>query len=153
MSSPIYAANSFIIRANENGVNMSHLKIQKLLYILYARFLAESGNPLFSNRFVAWRYGPVITDLYDVFNKYGRNTIKAPHPDLNSETKYFVLNGIFGKCFEEVWNKYAWQSGWDLVNKTHQDDSAWSKAKVCNNGILGGFLKDEDIREDGRRWF
>jgi uncharacterized phage-associated protein len=82
MSSPIYAANNFIVQASECGVNMSHLKLQKLLYILYAGFLARSGNPLFSNRFVAWKYGPVITDLYDAFSSYGRGPIRYPHPDL-----------------------------------------------------------------------
>jgi hypothetical protein len=37
MSSPIYAANSFIISANERGLTVNHLKTQKLVYDLGAR--------------------------------------------------------------------------------------------------------------------
>jgi uncharacterized phage-associated protein len=64
-----------------------------------------------------------------------------------------VLAGVFGECFEEVWNKYAWKTGWDLVEKTHESDSAWNEAIKRDGGKLGGFLDDEKIKRDGERWF
>jgi uncharacterized phage-associated protein len=153
MSSAIHAANNFIIRANKCAVKMSHLKLQKLLYILYARLLAKTDVSLFANRFEAWEHGPVITDLYNVFSKYGKEPIKEPHPDATGEIRFFVLSGAFGKCFEAVWDKYAWRLGRDLVAKVCEKDSAWDKTVKRDSGALGGFLLDEDIKKDRKSLF
>ena len=153
MVAPIYASNNFIWRAMECGVNMTHLKLQKLLYILYARYLYKADTALFSDRFEAWRYGPVLTDIYDVFKREGASPLTAMRPDPNGEILIVVEDGVFGKCFGEVWNNYAILGAAELVNKTHEPNSAWTHAVIRNEYRLGGFLEDFDIRRDGEVWF
>jgi uncharacterized phage-associated protein len=153
MSNPIHAANNFIIRANECGETISHLKLQKLVYILYARVLAKTGSALFSNRFEAWPRGPALTDLYGMFRDCGGSSIGEPRKDLQNEIRYFLVNGAFGECFEEVWGGYARLSGRHLADMTREKDSAWSKTTEKNGGLLGGFPDDGDIKRDGMNWF
>jgi len=105
MVSPLYAANNIIIRERDTSTTLSHLKLQKLLYMLYACFLAKFNASLFSARFVAWPYGPVLTDIYDILKKYGSKNIT----DLcrNSEGKIMIVveEGSFKECFEELWTR------------------------------------------------
>ena len=153
MVAPIYASNNFILRAEERDVNMTHLKLQKLLYILYARHIYKTGEALFSDRFQAWKYGPVLTEIYDIFKREGPDPLTALRPDPNGEIFIVVEDGKFGECFNEVWDKFANVSAADLVSLTHEPDSAWRKAVINNDYRLGGFLNDSDIRRDGGAWF
>jgi len=152
MTSPLYAANNFIDKANVNGVNLTHLKLQKLLYILYARFLAVTEAPLFPDRFEAWQLGPVLREVYDIFNIHKAEPIIELRPNANGKVCVIRESGDFGKCFDEVWAKYGRESAHDLVETTHQKDSAWSKT-VARDGGIGGFLDDADIAKDGAMWF
>ena len=153
MVSPIYAANNLIIRAKDTGTPMSHLKLQKMIYMLYARFLAKYESSLFSNRFVAWQYGPVLTEIYDAFKKYGSSNIEDPRKNVDGRIMIVAEEGQFKGCFDDLWAKYGGYSGSALVKITHEEGSAWRKAVLRDNKLYGGFLEDGHIREDGNRWF
>jgi len=153
MTSPLYAANNLIIRAKDSGISMSHLKLQKLLYMLYACFYAKYGVCLFSERFEAWPYGPVLTQTYEVFKHYGSKNIGEPCKNLSGRVMIVTEEGCFKECFDDVWSKFGNHSGSALVSITHSKDSAWYKAWMRDNGLYRGFLEDVHIREDGKRWF
>jgi uncharacterized phage-associated protein len=140
------------MRAKESHVELSPLKLQKLLYILYARCLAEIGAPLFDNPFEAWKYGPVVTDIYEIFKK-ASSSVREPMPDKEGSYRAYSLSGAFGRCFDEVWGKYGHCSAGDLVELTHRPDSAWTKTYNKCDKLYGGYLSDDDIRIDGDSWF
>jgi len=156
MISPLYAANNMIMKANELGINLTNLKLQKLLYILYAKYYVDTDGSLFPDRFEAWQYGPVLTEVYDIFKLEGPNPIVDLRPDANGRILIVSEAGAFGKSFKYVWDNYASKSAAYLVGLTHGDYSpnyvtAWRKA-VDSKG-LGSFIDDENIREDGEVWF
>ena len=153
MVSPLYAANNMIIRARDTDMPMTHLKLQKMLYMLYARFLAVCDASLFADRFAAWQYGPVLTEVYDAFKRYGSKNINEPCKNGDSLVMIVVEEGCFKDCFDDVWGKYGGYSGSELVRMTHEKDSAWYRAVMRDNKLYGGFLEDGHIREDGIRWF
>ena len=153
MVSPLYAANNIIIRAKNEEVQLSHLKLQKLLYMLYAHFLAKYDASLFSNRFEAWQYGPVLTEIYDTFKKYGSRNITELCKNNDSQIMIVAEEGCFKDSFDEMWRMYGGYSGSALVSKTHEKDSAWYKAVLRDKMLYGGFLDDEHIKSDGNRWF
>ena len=153
MVSPIYVSNNLIRKAATEKVNLTHLKLQKLLYITYARYLYIAKNALFSNRFEAWKHGPVLTEIYDIFKIYGSKTLDIMHPDANGEVKTIVENGNFGRCIMEVWSGFGKSSAAVLVDKTHEINSAWYNAVKSKNNKLGGFLDDAHIIKDGEKWF
>ena len=139
-------------------MNLTNLKLQKLLYILYAKYFVITSSALFANRFEAWQYGPVLSDIYEVFKSEGSNPIREYRPDANGKVLVVSEIGDFGECFNFIWLKYAHKSAAYLVDLTHgkventaNRETAWKKA-VNKNG-LGAFLDDYEIKGDGEMWF
>ncbi|MGL5014810.1 MAG: Panacea domain-containing protein [Bacteroidales bacterium] len=50
--------------------NISHLKLQKLLYYCQAWHLTAFGTPLFDDEIQAWAHGPAIRSVFDRFRGY-----------------------------------------------------------------------------------
>jgi uncharacterized phage-associated protein len=143
MISVIGLANTIIQLGNQEKIDITPMKLQKLLYFIYKRYLKYSGNPLFSNRFEAWKYGPVVRCVYDEFKQFGANPItkyaknsegKAPAVKMNKNAKFI----------REVWDKYKYYDGIELSTITHQKGTAWDKA--VKNGTY--ILEDKDIKNE-----
>jgi uncharacterized phage-associated protein len=160
MISPLYAANSMIWRASNQGVSLTNLKLQKLLYIFYAKYLYDAKNPLFPDRFEAWKYGPVLTAVYDIFKKEEANPIVGLRPDANGQMLIISETSRFYPSLNFVWNNYAQKSASYLVGLTHgiyenkdpEYKTAWRRA-IGDNECYGAFIKDDDILKDGEMWF
>ncbi len=67
-------ADYFITLANEETIGegnasekITHLKLQKILYFAQSAFLSIQKGPLFDEKIEAWKYGPVIPDIYKIF--------------------------------------------------------------------------------------
>lgn len=60
-------ADTMIFLAREHGIEITNLKLQKLLYYAQAWSLAFYEKPLFSEEFEAWMHGPVVPALYHRF--------------------------------------------------------------------------------------
>lgn len=150
-----HVANTILFRAKSEGVAVSPMKLQKLVYFLYAEYLYDEQDHLFAERFEAWKYGPVLDDVYQAFKEYGANRIKKYMPDANGLLQIIDTDSDiqFKLCFDKVWYTYAAKTGIELSKMTHQSLSAWYAA-VSNRQT---FLRDQDIiaemeqRHNGRR--
>ena len=151
MTSPVCVANTLILRARQHGSSLTHLKLQKLIYILYARYLAIAGEAMFPERFEAWEHGPVLSGIYQVFKDYGAEPIDGPVAGADGAVWVLVEDGEFGEALDQTWAAFGPLDPERLVELTHEEDSAWSHAK--NEHGLGGFLGDMHIKQDGVRWF
>ena len=119
---------------------MTHLKLQKILYIAYERFYRKTGNLLYSNKILAFDYGPVTRE---VFNKYyrTRNVLKDEEDDESliqikdkaiSPTVAKVMlseNGLVAMdIIKKVVSEYSDMNAWGLVDLTHRKGYAWDRA-------------------------
>ena len=147
MITPVIVANNFIMRALNEGIPLSPMKLQKLIYFLYRDYLQETGEKLFYEPFEAWQYGPVVASVYDEFKGFGARTITRFARDSLGDVYTATEDGEFGKCLERVWEEYKNFSGWNLSLLTHQADTAWRKAIETNSRNL----TDEDIRNEQRQ--
>lgn len=117
-------ADDILKIAKEKGKSLTPMQLVKLSYIAHGWSLALLDRPLFHNRIEAWKYGPVIPDLYRATKSYGRNPI--PHsaikdsgtPSVMPETHAFL---------EDVFNKYGDLSGPTLSYLTHQSGTPWDQ--------------------------
>ena len=75
MYNAIEVACYIINYCNDKGIEISNLKLQKILYYVQAASLVEIGKKCFSDPIIAWQYGPVITTVYHRFNLYGGDSI------------------------------------------------------------------------------
>ncbi|GAA0414958.1 hypothetical protein GCM10008934_02280 [Virgibacillus salarius] len=127
-------------------ISCTHLKLQKLLFFFYEEYIASYKTKPFPEKFLAWDYGPVIREVYDVYKSYGRNKIE--HSEDNSTPiikeepfklsvySRFKKTPVYGKVLEALdgtLNKYGDKKATELVELTHQKNEAWDQ--VFQDGL------------------
>jgi uncharacterized phage-associated protein len=121
-------ADYITLKLEEGGEELSHLKLQKLLYYVQAWHLAFTNAPLFNAKFQAWIHGPVSRAIYDRF---------APSKSLYGSINRFDLSAGFdpGSLPEEakshidnVLEVYAKYSGTQLEEISHREEP-WISAR------------------------
>lgn len=116
-------ANYFLQKGREENVPISPLKLQKLVYLAHGWSLALHGQPLIKEKPEAWRYGPVIPDLYYAFRKFGGSPITECAPFATVGKQEF--SGTEKQLLDAVWKKYKDFSAGQLSTMTHEPGSAW----------------------------
>lgn len=90
------------------------IKLQKLCYFANGWHLAWVGNSLFDEKIKAWRYGPVVTDLYR-FHKGETHVSVWNYEDADAskldEVQQLIVSGVI--------EKYEHKDGFDLVRESH----------------------------------
>ena len=114
-------ADYFLTKLREVGDNISHLKLQKLVYYAQAWFLALYDKRLFAEEFQAWIHGPVVPSVYDRFKKNGWKPIlaKVDKPQLSDDIQEHLEEIL------RVFNKYT---ALDLEIMTHSE-LPWMEAR------------------------
>lgn len=143
MITALDVANTFISKSKEENVDITPMKLQKLIYIMYKNYLQRTNRKLFSDKFEVWKYGPVVPSVYQAFKEYRSNAITDYYyssPDTYSTVK-MNKNKNFDDVFKGVWNKYSELDGVYLSQLTHRKETAWSLADKRKDL----YLADNDI--------
>jgi uncharacterized phage-associated protein len=83
-ASPSRVAEWFINRADRQaGDDMTHLKLQKLIYFAQAWHLANTGEPLFSEEMQAWTHGPVVPSVWHKYKQFQWESIPPTAGDVD----------------------------------------------------------------------
>ena len=128
----------FVHKGIRDDIPISQLKLQKLLYFSQGFYIAQHNQPLFKNSIYAWKYGPVVKEVYEKFRYFGNNFITLNNyssilstdfidrfRDLDNDSKY-LLNFI--------WDNFSSYSAFELVELTHVPDSPWYNIYKKYNG-------------------
>ena len=123
-------ANYFLSKTREEiGDNITHLKLQKLVYYAQGFHLAVYKTPLFDEPIEAWDHGPVVPALYKEYRVYGLSpipgTVEAEAVLPFTEEQLALLDDVY-----EVYGQF---SAWKLRALTHSEPT-WEKAYP--NGII-----------------
>lgn len=118
--------------------NMTNLKLQKMVYLVYADYLSKTHKPLFAEKILAYQYGPVIKEVYDEYKIYGRDSIEQMDDfELISSgqiTRPIIFarfsktedrNGIL-ESIQDTIEKFGDKTASQLVTITHREGSPWS---------------------------
>lgn len=125
---PITIANYFIFKSFDEGISITPIKVLKLVYIANGWYLGYNEKPLITYRSQAWKYGPVIPTVYDVFKGYGRNEIEnvfMPTQDLQNDYGRLSSDRYTSSFLDSVWNVYKKYDGLQLSDLTHQKGTPW----------------------------
>lgn len=98
-----------------NG-QITHLKLQKLLYYIYVWSLVN-GKKISNCSFVAWKLGPVETDIYEKYKYHGKNLIPV-----HSDIKIDFFDSEDKKLIDFVLDSYSPFSAFDLSETTHSEN-------------------------------
>lgn len=115
-----------LVFLKKRGISCSHLKLQKLAYFCYEKYLISYRKKLFNEKIYAWKYGPVIKILYNNFKQSESLTV-----DLDSYTtrqRIIFSDDGFDKLriIDEVLEEYGELSADRLVDLSHKEGTAWS---------------------------
>jgi uncharacterized phage-associated protein len=129
-------AKYFVYLSHQDDTfTITPLKLQKLLYYAQGFNVLWDKKLLISEEFHAWKYGPVIPDIYDQYKIYGQKVIPVREGSNRVGTK------DERETIEAVWRDYKIYGAFELVRMTHLEDP-WIDA-VNGNGIIS----NEDIIE------
>ena len=132
MKTNIIAHNIILSYKDIFGKQLTHLKLQKLLYYSYAWSLVN-GESFSKNAFEKWKHGPVNSEVYQEFKQFGEleiPTINISYTNIDkglAEIVYFIVAN-YGKF-----------SALTLSAMTHQDDP-WKNSKA-------GIISDKSIKK------
>lgn len=138
-------ANYIVNLSRETGEPVTNMKLQKLIYYSYAWFLVEKegADRLFGENIEAWKYGPVVNDVYETYKDFGADNIKEARggdpSNLSSDEKELIY---------EVFTTYGAKSALELVSLTHAE-RPWVESyeegvdhKVIPDDLIFGFYSD-----------
>lgn len=166
-------ANHFLDIAKQNGKTLQPMKIQKLVYLAHGWHLGITGKPLIQDTVEAWRWGPVIKQLYHEFKEFGRTPITKKATELSFEEKrggrvaIKIETPSLEQCsddlattkalLERIWEVYGEFTSAQLSNMTHKSGTPWDKAmekresRISNDLIRDHFQSLMNKNERYRR--
>ena len=136
-------ANTILMLSFDEGVPVTPMKLQKLMFFVYSDYLRKYDEPLFPERFQTWKYGPVLASIYYEFNAFGANSItKFSRDAMGNVYTIKLYNNPVMDIVHSVWSRYRSLSAVELSALTHRPGSAW------DNAVKAGrkYIEDEDIK-------
>lgn len=154
------AAGHILAYATAQGIPLTNLKLQKLLYFCFGCYLARTGEALFDEPLEAWPKGPVQPDQWRRFNSFGKLPISVV------EGAARLADSAAADILDETLNRYAPLDQWVLVQLSH--GPAWTAARnglpadqrsnalLDPSGVAAEFaatlLEQDAVREDPEDW-
>lgn len=134
-------ANFFIDKKNKTNTDLTHLKLQKLLYYAQGWYMANFNERLFDEEIEAWRHGPVVRSIYRALSGSKNNQISnkintvygsvyGPQDIVESDKKTIEF-------LNEFWELFSPLHAYTLANSTHQPGTPWHKVYTGNSDIIG----------------
>lgn len=123
------------------GEKIDEMKLHKMLYFAQRESLIQKNEPLFSETFYGWKYGPVLKEIRNIYRD--NSFYSVVNEQVISRIKTII---------DKVFNEYADKDSWSLSRLTH-GEIAWKNSR---KGILDGVNSDypidiDDIKKDAER--
>ena len=118
----VFKVADFFVETAGDESDMTNLKLNKMLFFAQGVHLARTGTPLFDEPIMAWKFGPVIPEIYRKYNICQNNPIGATGANIDG-----VFAGDEQDTLLDVLREYGKYSAGYLVTKTHEPESPWSR--------------------------
>lgn len=125
MYSSITIANYFLRESWKSEVEITPMKLLKLVYIAHGWYLGLTDKRLIYDPICAWPYGPVIPELYLYISHYGGNPITTtitPGPGSVNEPE---LGDSVVEFLNAILKHYNQYDAFELSALTHQEKTPW----------------------------
>lgn len=149
---PRSVANFVLDVADDLGLPVSNLSLNKITYFLHGNFLAKFDKPLIDAKIEAWDFGPVFREIYHEFKgfKAGHITTRAKRLNLVSGEKE-VFPWTFPPeekaLLKELAETYLRIKPGRLVDISHVRDGPWHQAWFHDDTVNPGMeISDSSIR-------
>ena len=99
------------------GERIDEMKLHKLLYLTQRECLIQTGEPMFEATFHAWRYGPVLPEIRQMYKQNKLEGNLSPEAEVQ-----------YKEVLDVVFRDFAGKRASVLSNMTHCDYS-WMHAR------------------------
>lgn len=139
-------SNNILLRAKQEGIKVTPMKLQKLLYYVCVKYVKETGETPISEQFEVWQYGPVIPSVYSEFKPYKADPIEQLAKNAVGKSKVVDENAnpLLADSINYVWSRLKNFTGIELGRRTHLKGSGWYAAYQRDDEII----TLEDMRDD-----
>ena len=120
-------ANEMLEIAREEGVTLTPMQLIKLVFFAQGWSLGLRGKRLFAHDVSAWQYGPVVSQVYWAFNKFGRSPINEKATDEHGLPYRGAFTADERRLLRSVVRGYGTRYAYTLSNMTHEPGTPWSK--------------------------
>ncbi len=149
---PLKIAKWFINHVDRSaGDDITHLKLQKLLYYAQAWHLGNYGKPLFAEDMQAWTHGPVVPSVWQHYRDFGWQS-------LSPENTKISLNAKLEKFLEAIYDTYGKYTAKNLEVMTHKE-LPWKKTRgdlpleaKCTTPISKKLMCEYYGNRIGKKW-
>lgn len=118
------------------------MQLLKLVYLCHGWMLGLYSRPLIQEPVQAWKYGPVIPELYQSLKVYR----DAPVPCILPVHQYVEPLDVYESTMvDQVMQMYGDRSGISLSQITHAPNTPWSM--TFRGDTLGSVIPNELIRD------
>jgi len=150
-------ANYFIDLGISNHIDLSPMKLQKLVYFAHGWYLAIHNERLIDENIAAWSFGPVISTIYHEFKHFGNDAIDTHAVNMVFNRKMHndyvttipIINRLdirTASLLNKVWEIYSDYSAVQLSNATHACGTPWYHTWVGTGVSAGTTINDEEIK-------
>lgn len=128
-------------RTVSGGDTLDEMKLHKLLYLTQRESLAITDSPLFAEKFLGWKYGPVCRE---VRLRYSPDGMADDDIRPISHEAAYIANSVIAQ--------YGGYEAWKLSELSHRELS-WRNARKGLASHQNGNkpLSLEDIRKDAEK--
>ena len=142
-------ANNILSRAFDERIDVTPMKLQKILYFVASEYHKQAGRPLFGyrDRFEAWEYGPVLDHVHTKFKPFSGVpiTVYAPQDALGNAYRIDENDDrVLHECLNLVWEHTKHLGAVQLANAPRLPESAWYAAYTTEEK----FLNNDNIHDD-----
>jgi uncharacterized phage-associated protein len=127
-------ANKMLEIASERGNVLTPMQLIKLVYLAHAWMLALHRRPLIKEAVEAWKYGPVIPQLYHEIKNFRSN----PVTKINCAEESFDEEAQ--DIIQQAYSQYGNLNGIELSMLTHEKNSPWDIAWNNHHTIISNDL-------------
>jgi len=144
MNNTVFAVANYILQRQDRKFTL--LQLIKLSYLSYGWCLAIYREKLFPERIEAWRYGPVIPNLYFALSHFRGNILppKCLESLVVNNNDESELSDEIKNLIDGVIDFYGDLSGVQLSALTHKRGSPWHKT-YRGIGRNWSLIKDDTI--------
>jgi uncharacterized phage-associated protein len=123
---PRAIANQILQFSQEKNIDVSMMKLIKLVFFAHGWMLGITGRPLSSQAPEAWQYGPVFRTLYDALPYQGAMVINQP---IKSVLGSQLIQSDFSQdelnLMRRIVDVYGSMGAYELSDLTHEVNSPW----------------------------
>ena len=107
------------------------MQLVKLVYFSHAWMLVRYDRPLFVDSIEAWRYGPMVSVLYQRYKQYGASPITE---EAVNQSQFFDEDQL--QAMSDVAAAFKNWTGIQLSSYTHQPGTPWFQCWSHGNRLI-----------------